>query len=362
MSKLTRIARARLTATTAAVIGLLGFAAALPVSSNASPSLGQLHSSLQQAQSQAANLSSSVGHLSGLISSLSSQISFVRQREAAVRAELASDRAALKRTTAALVQERRKLAMLVARLHRAQSILANQLVSNYESGSPDFMTVLLNSDGFSQLLNQLNDLSKAEQEQKTEIHVTQVARDQVHAATVRLARLQASYRQQTLAAATRERALAGMNSLLSSREAALQKARAAQQAALAVAQSRGQALQSQIAQVEAQQAAAERAAQPSPGAPSAPGSPPTTSLAPSGGWAIPAPIVMCESGGQNLPPNSAGASGYYQIIPGTWRLYGGSGPAAWLASKAEQDAVASRIWDGGRGASAWVCAHILGYV
>jgi hypothetical protein len=71
---------------------------------------------------------------------------------------------------------------------------------------------------------------------------------------------------------------------------------------------------------------------------------------------------MCESGGQNLPPNSAGASGYYQIIPGTWRLYGGSGRAAWLASKAEQDAVAARIWDGGRGASAWVCAHILGYV
>jgi septal ring factor EnvC (AmiA/AmiB activator) len=343
------------------VIGLLGFAAALPVSSNASPSLSQLHSSLQQAQDQAANLSSSVGHLSGLISSLSSQISFVRQREAAVRAELASDRAALKRTTAALVQERRRLAMLIARLHRAQSILASQLVSNYESGSPDFLTVLLNSNGFSQLLNQLSDLSKAEQEQKTEIHVTQVARDQVHAATVRLARLQANYRQQTLAATARERALVGMNSLLSSREAALQKARAAQQAALALAQSRGRALQSQIAQVEAQQAAAERAALPSPAAPSAPGSP-SPSFTPSGGWAIPAPIVMCESGGQNLPPNSAGASGYYQIIPGTWRLYGGTGPAAWLASKAEQDAVASRIWDGGRGASAWVCAHILGYV
>jgi hypothetical protein len=70
--------------------------------------------------------------------------------------------------------------------------------------------------------------------------------------------------------------------------------------------------------------------------------------------------VLCESGGQNLPPNSAGASGYYQIIPSTWKLFGGTGPAAYLASKAEQDAVASRIWRGGAGASNWVCAGIVG--
>jgi hypothetical protein len=83
-------------------------------------------------------------------------------------------------------------------------------------------------------------------------------------------------------------------------------------------------------------------------------------LGPSGGWAIPYAIVLCESGGQNLPPNSAGASGYYQIMPATWKLFGGSGPAAYLAPKSEQDAVASRIWNGGAGASNWVCAGIVG--
>ena len=83
-------------------------------------------------------------------------------------------------------------------------------------------------------------------------------------------------------------------------------------------------------------------------------------LVPSNGWAIPAAIVLCESGGQNLPPNSAGASGYYQILPSTWKLFGGSGRAAYLASKSEQDGVASRIWNGGAGASNWVCAAIVG--
>ena len=66
--------------------------------------------------------------------------------------------------------------------------------------------------------------------------------------------------------------------------------------------------------------------------------------------------MLCESGGQNLTPNYAGASGYYQIMPATWKLFGGTGPAAYLASKSEQDAVASRIWNGGAGASNWVCA------
>jgi hypothetical protein len=69
--------------------------------------------------------------------------------------------------------------------------------------------------------------------------------------------------------------------------------------------------------------------------------------------------VNCESGGQNLPPNSAGASGYYQIISSTWRGAGGSGPAAYLASKAEQDRVAARLWNGGAGASNWDCNAIV---
>ena len=75
---------------------------------------------------------------------------------------------------------------------------------------------------------------------------------------------------------------------------------------------------------------------------------------------IPSAVVACESGGQNLTPNSAGASGYYQIIPSTWKDFGGTGPAAYLAPKSEQDAVASRIWAGGSGWSNWDCAQMLG--
>jgi hypothetical protein len=81
---------------------------------------------------------------------------------------------------------------------------------------------------------------------------------------------------------------------------------------------------------------------------------------PGGPWAIPWPIVRCESRGQNLAPNSATASGYYQFLTSTFEAMGGHGPA-YLAPREEQDRLASKLWAGGRNASQWDCAAIVGW-
>jgi septal ring factor EnvC (AmiA/AmiB activator) len=334
-----------------AALSLLALGGALaPLSSSAQQSLNQLNSSLSHEQARAGSLSASVGDLSHLISSLDAQISLVQSREAAVRSELATDRARLLRVSDSLARERRLVALLISRLARARKTLSSQLVSAYEGDKPDIVTVILESHGFSELLDQLSYLHQAEHQQQSLIAETRAAKAAADAATKRLAKLEVTDRAATTAEALHARALAGMNALLASREGALQHARAAQQTALAAARAKGSQLQKAISKVKAQQAAAQQAAFAGPGA----------ALGPSGGWAIPYAIVLCESGGQNLPPNSAGASGYYQIIPSTWAGFGGTGPAAYLASKAEQDAVASRIWNGGAGASNWVCAGIVG--
>jgi hypothetical protein len=136
-----------------------------------------------------------------------------------------------------------------------------------------------------------------------------------------------------------------MRSATDSRRSTLVRIQSTRAAALRVTRANRVNLESRLRAVEARLAAeAARAASVS---------------APGGPWAIPSAIVMCESGGQNLPPNSAGASGYYQILPSTWTGSGGSGPAAWQASKAEQDRVAASLWNGGRGASNWVCAGLV---
>ena len=75
-----------------------------------------------------------------------------------------------------------------------------------------------------------------------------------------------------------------------------------------------------------------------------------------GDWAIPAAIVMCESGGDFTAVNpSSGAGGAYQILPSTWELYGGHGLPQ-DASPAEQSRIAAMIW-ADSGASAWECAQ-----
>jgi hypothetical protein len=252
--------------------------------------------------------------------------------------------------------------MLRARLARARMLLARQLVTNYEQAKPTLVSVVLDSNGFKDLLDRLTFLRDAQQQQQVIITITREAKARADAAATHLAVLRANDRAITIATAQRVRALAGMNSLLHAKQAALARARGVQQSALAASRARGSHLQAEIGHIEAEQAAAARAAAAASASASAGGSPtpagPTYGA--SGGWAIPYAIVLCESGGQNLTPNSAGASGYYQILPTTWKLFGGTGPAAYLASKAEQDAVASRIWNGGAGASNWVCAGIVG--
>jgi septal ring factor EnvC (AmiA/AmiB activator) len=357
----------------AAIAAALGLAA-IPMSSAADPSLGQLHSQLGAVQSHEQSLASSISSLSQLISSLDSQIALVESREAAVRADLARDRAKLAAVQASLARERKLLALLRARLARARMLLGRQLVSNYEQSKPNLVSVVLESNGFTDLLDKLTYLKDAQQAQQAIIEITTQAKERADAAATRLAALEASVHEITIETAQRVQALVGMNELLHSKQAALAQARSAQQGALAAAHAKGAALSAQIAKVEAEQAAAERAAAlaaqqqasssgtGSSGGPGTSGGPTPAgpTYGPSGGWAIPYAIVLCESGGQDLTPNYAGASGYYQIMPATWKLFGGSGPAAYLASKAEQDAVASRIWNGGAGASNWVCAGIVG--
>jgi septal ring factor EnvC (AmiA/AmiB activator) len=346
--------------------------AAIPMSSNADPSLGQLQSQLNAEQGRQQSLASSISALSGVIGSLDSQITLVESREAEVRSDLAQDRAKLAAVQVSLARERRLLALLRARLARARMLLGRQLVSNYEQAKPSLVSVVLESSGFNDLLDRLTFLRDAQQQQQTIISITQEAKAQADSAATRLANLESTDRQITLATVQRVNALAGMNLLLHSKQAALQQARGAQQNALAASRARGSALQGEIARVQAQQAAAAAAraaaAQQFSGGGGGGGgggtgggpTPVGPSYGPSGGWAIPYAIVLCESGGQDLTPNSAGASGYYQIMPATWKLFGGSGPAAYLAPKSEQDEIASRIWNGGAGASNWVCAGIVG--
>lgn len=69
-------------------------------------------------------------------------------------------------------------------------------------------------------------------------------------------------------------------------------------------------------------------------------------------------IVQCESSGNYRAVNPAsGAGGAYQIMPSTWRQFGGTGLPQ-DAPSAEQDQIAQRIYQA-QGPSPWVCGRKL---
>jgi septal ring factor EnvC (AmiA/AmiB activator) len=380
-----RLRALALAAVLAAALGMVGGAGGILIigagRARAADPLRHLRSELGTQQARQGTLSGSISALDTTIGSLGRQIALLQGRETTVRDALASEQVALRRVRGQLSSERAHLAVLRARLAGARRLLAVQLRSGYESPRPTLVSVVLSAHGFDDLLDQLSFLGRAENEQQRLIAFTASAKHQADTVASRLAALRVRDARIEHGSVLEARALSGMNLLLDSRERALARARVAQTAALDASRAVSRRLSSRIASVQAaQRAAALRAARiraaraaavaqaaaaattvtptPTTGPPTT--TPPTGASGATDGWAIPYSIVLCESGGQNLPPNSAGASGYYQIIPGTWRLFGGTGPAAWLASEAEQSAVATKIWNGGAGASNWVCAGIVG--
>lgn len=67
-------------------------------------------------------------------------------------------------------------------------------------------------------------------------------------------------------------------------------------------------------------------------------------------WAIPWSIVACESGGSWSAANPSGAIGPYQLLG-----HGAPWPVTSESDKMAHHRIASALWAGGAGRSAWVC-------
>ena len=302
---------------------------------------GDLRSRADRARAREQALAGDVTRLGRLVTKLDADIAVIERRRGEVQGQLDADRVRLAVLRERLRAERRRIVRLRARLREARRVLSARLVELYQTSPPDLVTVVIRARGFADLLEQSTYVNAVGRQDRRIVHLVRRARVDAAQAVRRLARDEASQEDITAAIEARRNALVAIGVSLQQRRTVVAQVRAARAVLLASTRSERQRLESRIAALEAARAREAEAA------------------GPGGPWAIPWPIVQCESGGQNLPPNYAGASGYYQILPSTWRLFGGAGPAAWQASKAEQDRVASRIWSGGSGAHNWVCAALV---
>lgn len=325
-----------------ALVAAIAAAWAIAASPAGGQDAGGLQNRIDELDGREQRLSSAAARLGRLERAAGRAVAILERRVAAVRQELNEAEAELAQTVARRHAAQQRTLRLRKRLKQSRAQLSELLRARYTSAPPDVVTVVLTADGFAQLLETVEFLKRIQSQNELILGTVRSARSEAIAQRRVLAKLAVRRRAATEAVRRRHAALASIAAGLQARRAALARARSARLAALSSSRSKRRR-----AQRELNKLLAERSRD-------------INQVGPGGPWAIPWPIVQCESGGQNLPPNSAGASGYYQFMPATWNGLGGSTPHAYQASKAEQDRLARTLWNGGKGARNWVCAAIVG--
>ena len=291
------------------------------------------------ARSEAGSLAGELQAAQGELATAEQQATAASAREHRLSALLATGEEKATRLAGEVRRTQRRLAAEKRRLRRARGALAARLVAIYESGSPSTASVILASSSFDELAARTEYLERIEQSDSDLAQRVAQVRRSVAAALQRVATLKArvdSYNER-LAVARSE--VASVRASAEASAAHLDSVTAARSAALATLKSK---IGSWVSDIEAAEAASRAEAEGE------------VERWLGGPYAIPAYIVMCESGGNYSAVNpSSGAGGAYQILPSTWKLYGGKG-APQDAPKAEQDRIAAEIW-ADSGSSAWVC-------
>ncbi|WP_320670839.1 transglycosylase family protein [Patulibacter defluvii] len=322
-------------------------------------SSGALRQQIDRQRGTEQRLSSTAAKLGALEQGAAKAVAVAQSRLADVQHDYDAAQQRLATTTSDLRATRARLVRLHRRLAEGRQILAEVLRARYAYEKPDVVDLVLSSKGFSDLLERLSFLKRVQRRDTAIVTAVRRARTDAIRDEGRLQKLRSGQQRQAAIVSRQRDAMASMTAGLEQRRSALAQARDARLAALADTRASRRRAERTLTRLEAEQARAARQFS-APAATARSGGGGGGGQSSGGPWAIPWPIVQCESGGQNVPPNSAGASGYYQFMPQTWRGLGGSTPHAYQASKAEQDRLAAKLWNGGAGASNWDCAAIVG--
>jgi peptidoglycan hydrolase CwlO-like protein len=330
----------------------LGAGLVLAIPSAGAQNIGELNARIASARSQAQSLGAEIEAKSAQLSAARQQAAAAAQREAELSAVLAKGQEREAELAARVQETEARLQEVRARLRRALDALSARLVAIYKGDAPNAAELFLSAKGFDDLANRAELLGRIEDADAALAGRVRQLRSEVSAllAQVRDARAQqAAYNQRV---ATARDQIASVRANAEAQAAQLAEARAQEAAAV-------QSLQSQVAgwEQEVQQAIEAQQAQQAQEAQQASAAQAQQTVSNwVGNYAIPQAIVMCESGGNfNAVNPSSGAGGAYQILPSTWRLYGGSG-APQDASPQQQSQIASQIW-ADSGPSAWECAQ-----
>jgi septal ring factor EnvC (AmiA/AmiB activator) len=207
---------------------------------------------LSDVRESQSSISATIAEQNRAIDSMLGEVSVLRQEQQALEAELAEKQAELERAGAELEAEKRRLARIRARLQRALAVLRERLVAIYEAGSPDVISVVLESETWSQASARADYLSQIQEYDNSVADRVKGLRDQAKAAVARMAEIRAQLKEARDTIAVKEREAAAAKAEVEARFADLEAAQAERQQALEALQSRESALSDNLASISEQ--------------------------------------------------------------------------------------------------------------
>jgi murein DD-endopeptidase MepM/ murein hydrolase activator NlpD len=211
-------------------------------------------------------LTTTISHYNRRIQALQGQIRGLQERQNRITESLVQKQQELYSTQDKLEKTRDRLAKLKVYLGHAQKVLAQRLVQMYKDGDPDVLTVILDSNGFADLLEQTQFLDRITDQDNQIISRVRVLKARTTKQSNELAALQKKEKAAAAAIAARRNAVVAVKGKLVSSRSEIQGVRDGRRAVLAKVQSSRHHLEGDLSKMQAQVAAQLRAAQGAPAA------------------------------------------------------------------------------------------------
>jgi septal ring factor EnvC (AmiA/AmiB activator) len=197
-------------------------------------------------------LTETIAEQNRAIDSMLGEVSELRRKQAAVEAELEEKQAELDAATAALEAEEAHLEKVREKLERSLGILRERVVAIYESGSPDVVNAILESEDWSQMAAQTEYLNRIQSYDDEVVERVKTLRDEVRSAVDKLAAKRAEIEAARDAVAAIEEEVTAARQEAEARFAELKAAQAQRREALEALESREEALGNNLASISEQ--------------------------------------------------------------------------------------------------------------
>jgi peptidoglycan DL-endopeptidase CwlO len=163
-------------------------------------------------------LTTTISSYTKRINALQGDITTLQTRQVRIEADLESKRAELARLQDLLREERIRLVKLRARLAESRAALSDRLVALYKADKPDVVTVILEADGFADLLERTEFMRRVSEQDARIIDRVRTAKAEATAAENRLDRLEDRQRDVTAVVARRREEVVDVKESLVSRQ------------------------------------------------------------------------------------------------------------------------------------------------